>query len=672
MSIVYSRQIDGLRALAVMPVIFFHAGLPGFQGGFVGVDIFFVISGYLITSIILADLHNNDFTFYKFYMRRMRRILPALFFVLLITLPFALFLLPPKELKDYSQALVSIIFFLSNIYFLQKSGYFDTENELKPLIHTWSLSVEEQFYVITPIMLFVFWRFSRRSIPAMLGCLIVLSLIFSCWLTYKYPASAFYILPSRAWELFIGSAIAAIPQQIQHDVKSKWFSAAISAAGLFSIIFSISFIGKSQHFPGLLALLPTLGTAAIILFAAPNSIIGRLLGSFPFVTIGLISYSAYLWHQPILAFARLYLFDDPKPYQVCVLIFLSLVLAKFSQRYVELPFRHPNRIPPKVVIALAFSIGLLLFLLGLIGHWTTGLSGRFDEGKTPQRQYGVLHDGRGACYDRQVKDACRFLAKTSETQNLIWIGDSLLDSVTSIAVPKLMELGFGSEVVTSPGCFFLPGVEMVNLKELSDNDCNRRQAAIEDLLANRPPSIIVIGGRLASYLSGVPFDNQVGGVETPENGSAFMRARGSNFSAVTPVARETVMKSLIEGLNAQVRSGHQIMLIYPLPEMGWDVARQAFKIKQFGYAGRELSIPYDVFVERAKFARSVYDSVGSGYDTIRVDMADEFCPATVPRRCIAELANRLLFTDHVHLSKVGAEIVTDRMARKLVVGLTQK
>ena len=148
MSIAYSRQIDGLRAVAVLPVILFHAEFSAFQGGFVGVDIFFVISGYLITSIILTDLGKGEFTFSKFYTRRIRRILPALFFVVLVTLPLALVLLPPKELKDFSQALVSIVFFLSNIYFLQKSGYFDTENELKPLIHTWSLSVEEQFYVI--------------------------------------------------------------------------------------------------------------------------------------------------------------------------------------------------------------------------------------------------------------------------------------------------------------------------------------------------------------------------------------------------------------------------------------------------------------------------------------------------------------------------------------------
>ncbi len=665
MSIAYSRQIDGLRAVAVLPVILFHAGFSAFQGGFVGVDIFFVISGYLITSIILTDLGKGEFTFSKFYTRRIRRILPALFFVVLVTLPLALVLLPPKELKDFSQALVSIVFFLSNIYFLQKSGYFDTENELKPLIHTWSLSVEEQFYVITPILLLVLWRLSRKWIPASIACLMFLSFTLSCWLTYKYPTSAFYVLPSRAWELLVGSAIAAMSQPLQQDLKQKWFSSTASMAGFLAIVFSIAFFNKSQHFPGVLALLPTLGAAAIILFTPPQSVIGRLLGSVPFVTIGLISYSAYLWHQPILAFARHYFFDEPEPYVLGALILLSLALARFSWRYVELPFRQPHRVSNKVVFAWAGTISLLLLLLGLGGHFSNGWSARFDEGTAPPRQYGVLKDARGVCYNRPVNDACRFPSGTNESRTLIFIGDSLLDSVTNAAVPRLQALGFGSEIITSPGCFFLPGAEMVNLKELAQNDCNRRQQAIVELLANRPPSILVIGGRLASYLSGVPFDNRIGGVEAPENGSAFVRPRGSDLPALTPAAREVVMKSLVAGLNAQIRNGHQIMLVYPLPEMGWDVARQAFKIRQFNIQDRDLSIPHDVFMDRAAFARSVYDAVGSPQDTIRVDATDDFCPSAVPRRCIAELADRLLFTDHVHLSAAGAVILADRMAAKL-------
>ena len=193
----YRSEIDGLRALAVLPVIFFHAGFELFSGGFVGVDVFLVISGYLITTIIISEMSEGKFSILKFYERRARRILPALFFVMLVSLPFAWLWLTPKDLKDFGQSLIATSTFSSNILFWLESGYFDTATELKPLLHTWSLAVEEQYYILFPIFLLITWRLGLKWILSILAIILVISLGAAHWGAYNKPNAAFYLLPTR-------------------------------------------------------------------------------------------------------------------------------------------------------------------------------------------------------------------------------------------------------------------------------------------------------------------------------------------------------------------------------------------------------------------------------------------------------------------------------------------
>ncbi|MGL4603794.1 MAG: acyltransferase family protein [Iodobacter sp.] len=204
----YRREIDGLRALAVLPVILFHAGFETFSGGFVGVDIFFVISGYLITTIILSELEQDKFSIVNFYERRARRILPVLFLVMLVCIPFAWLYLLPGDMKDFSQSLVAVSVSASNILFWRESGYFDTAAELKPLLHTWSLAVEEQYYFLFPLFLMLFWKLGKRWIVVTLGLLFVISLTVAQWAAYAKPTAAFFLLPTRGWELLIGAFAA--------------------------------------------------------------------------------------------------------------------------------------------------------------------------------------------------------------------------------------------------------------------------------------------------------------------------------------------------------------------------------------------------------------------------------------------------------------------------------
>ena len=204
----YRKEIDGLRALAIIPVILFHAGFKVFEGGFIGVDVFFVISGYLITTIILSDIESGKFSISNFYERRARRILPALFFIMLCCLPFAWFVLTPNHLKDFYQSLTAVSVFSSNILFWKESGYFDTATELKPLIHTWSLAVEEQYYILFPLLLVMLWKLRKQLILGSLIAITVISLFLAQWGAYNKPSATFFLLPTRSWELAIGALIA--------------------------------------------------------------------------------------------------------------------------------------------------------------------------------------------------------------------------------------------------------------------------------------------------------------------------------------------------------------------------------------------------------------------------------------------------------------------------------
>ena len=301
----YRREIDGLRALAVLPVIFFHAGFPTFRGGFVGVDVFFVISGYLITTIILAELEQGKFSIINFYERRARRILPALFLVMFVCLPLAWLWLLPQEMKSFSQSLVAVSAFASNVLFWRTSGYFETAAELKPLLHTWSLAVEEQYYLLFPVFLMLTWRLGKRWIVGLLACVFVVSLAAAQWNAVAKPTATFFLLPTRGWELLVGAFVALYFSKDRNKIPAKLLCEVGGAVGFVLITYSIFAFDKQTPFPSFYALVPTIGTALIILYATQSTLVGQLLGNRVCVGVGLISYSAYLWHQPLFAFARL-------------------------------------------------------------------------------------------------------------------------------------------------------------------------------------------------------------------------------------------------------------------------------------------------------------------------------------------------------------------------------
>lgn len=392
----YRPEIDGLRSVAVLPVILSHAGFKIFHGGFVGVDVFFVISGFLITSILLAETSQGRFSLLTFYERRARRILPALFVVMAACLPVAYWGMLPNEFKNFGQSLVATSLFANNVLLMVTSGYWSLASEFKPLLHTWSLGVEEQFYILFPLLLMLCRRWRPAALMALFALLALCSLVAAEWGSRAWPNAAFYLLPTRAWELLMGSMAAALPLLRPQPVLSAGLRQGLSLAGLAMIVVSVLTFDESVPSPSLLILLPTLGAVLIIVCATPGTWVQRLLASKVPVTIGLISYSAYLWHQPLFAFARILEAEAPTPSLMLALSVLSLLLAYLSWRFIEAPFRTKGRVSRPVVFGGAVVGSLFFMAVGGYVHFRQGMPERVFDASVAQ------HPGMYIGYNERV------------------------------------------------------------------------------------------------------------------------------------------------------------------------------------------------------------------------------------------------------------------------------
>jgi peptidoglycan/LPS O-acetylase OafA/YrhL len=379
----YRREIDGLRALAVGPVVLFHGGFSAFSGGFIGVDVFFVISGYLITSIILVDLKAGNFSLAHFYERRARRILPALLFVMAATAPFAYEWMMPDEFKNFGQSLLATAVFSNNILLALTSDYWSLASEFKPLLHTWSLGVEEQYYIIFPVLMILGWKYFRSRIVLVLGVMFTVSLISAAWGVAKAPTTTFYLLPTRAWEILLGALVAYYHAHDKVVALGRAQNQTLSLIGVTLILFSVFKFSENYPSPGLTTLVPAVGTVLIILFALEGTIVHRLLSSRVLVGTGLISYSLYLWHQPLFAMARVYSIQSPQAGDFAILIGLSFALAYLTWRFVEMPFRNTAIIHRRTVALFSVLGSLSAVIIGYYLNTTYGMAWRIFDPQTP-------------------------------------------------------------------------------------------------------------------------------------------------------------------------------------------------------------------------------------------------------------------------------------------------
>ena len=388
MKLNYRPEIDGLRAIAVIAVIFYHAQITifnhePFKGGFIGVDIFFVISGYLITSIILKELITTEnFSFKYFYERRARRILPVLLFVMLVSIPFAWSYIIPGSFIDFAKSILYSLGFSSNFYFHFTGQQYGAESGLiKPFLHTWSLSVEEQYYILFPIILLITFKYFRKYLGLILILGFVTSLIFTDWSSKNYPSETFYFLHTRMWELLAGSILAYFEIQLGHRSKNKILNLILPSIGILLIVHSIIFFNDKMFHPSFYTVSPILGVCILIWFTNKDELITKALSSKIFVGTGLISYSLYLWHYPIFAFYRIKNFT-PSEFDKIELIFLTFILSIISYFLIERPFRNKNFKFKKVIYILSFSF-FVIVLLNLTIIFKNGFDTRFSFSNKP-------------------------------------------------------------------------------------------------------------------------------------------------------------------------------------------------------------------------------------------------------------------------------------------------
>ena len=632
----YRSEIDGLRAVAVVPVVLFHAGFEVFSGGFVGVDVFFVISGFLITTIIINEMDHGRFSLLNFYERRARRILPALFFVVICCFPFAWILLLPNDLKDFSQSLIAVATFSSNILFWRESGYFESAAELKPLLHTWSLAVEEQFYILFPLFLMVAWRFGRQAIIWTLIAAFAVSLAAAQWGAYNNPGATFYLLPTRAWELLIGS-FAAFYLQKRSVTTPLWLSNALSAIGLALILYGVFAFDEMTPFPSLYALAPTAGTVLIILFAVRRTVVHTVLSMPAFVGIGLISYSLYLWHQPVFAFWAHYNVFEPTHVQMAVLSLSCLILAYLTYRFVERPFRKRSGFLNRPrIFAASLAMMILSIGVGISGHLKNGWNLRAGpsgivfadlEGALAVNP-GIHRDciGHRNIQDILVRSEC---SNSEKPQILLW-GDSYAMHLYGMLAMDPSANALGIVQLALSGCMpnHLIGINSIGT---TARECVEFNNQVMRHIEESNYSYVIVSS---------PF-NRVGRVHSDVNGDEY------------PVNSSQDLVAVLSETARQVEAtGAEMIFVAPPPTNGSNLGLCVVGMHWREGDASQCDFPYEhISLDRQKVF-GVLSELSDEFDVISLNEA--LCESGV---CRTQLEGVPIYKDTGHISNEGSVLV---------------
>lgn len=645
--ITYRPEIDGLRTVAVLSVIFYHANFNLFgqnpiKGGFLGVDIFFVISGYLITSILLTGLETKDLTLMNFYERRARRILPILLFVITTSIPLSWFFLLPSEFQQYSWQTLSSIFSVSNFYFWTEDSYWAAESILKPLLHTWSLGVEEQFYLFMPLLLLFIIKQNLRQIRYLFYTLAIVSLIASHYMSSEYAQSSFYLLPFRAWELLIGASIATLRDRKLSNLKFPFFP----SLGLAVVLACFFFFDENTLHPSFYTLIPTLGVGLVILFANPKDPITNFLQNRVVVAIGLISYGLYLWHFPVFSYlTHAGVFQNfGTKIGAIGLVFLLSISTYFL---IEKPFRLFSLINSKVFWSILIVWVLVLSSFAYVGT-KDGFSFRFPK---------ILHNLPSE--PERFNNHTWFNSESSSFKGrIILVGDSHMRSIAPNFKNWAKKNGFDYAQSTLGGCMFILNMNRVKKRDLQKSGCNTSfQNERLKFILESPPSIVFIGGRLQIITEEKMFDNQEG---DNEGGYDYFLQNDQNSLDTIEKRRQAIKENLQKTVHNIISAGHTVVLIYPVPEVGFHVPKRIMRGLKSSISNtlpeQPLSTLHSVYINRTKNSFSILDSIVND-QTHRIYPSDIFCDVNLPDRCIVNTPNASLYLDEDHLSFEGGELI---------------
>ena len=586
---------------------------------------------------------------------------------MLVSLPFAWLYLLPSGLVDFSKSILYSLGFSSNFYFHYSDQIYGAESGLfKPFLHTWSLSVEEQFYIFFPIILLTIFKYFRKHLLIILVIGLIISLQMAGWFSKNYSSISFYFIHTRMWELLAGSILAYFEIKLGHRSKNKTLNLILPSVGLFLIGHYILFFNDKMFHPSFFTLSPIIGVCLIIWFSSKDEIIKKILSTRLFVGVGLISYSLYLWHYPIFAFARIKN-NNPSGYDKFEWVVLSIILSLISYFFVEKLFRNKKyKIKPIIILIIFFLSGLILYNLTVIKK--EGFKERIPkifEENFSQKPWLLLKDKNGKSCHNNVK-GCRF--DTHLNKKIFLIGDSHMESIMYDLKKRITPKGYQFITYTSAGCLYFPGFDLKNkntnkIHHGCDFDYFEK---LKKILLTEKDSIIIFGGRFPLYLTNNYFNNLEGGVEG--TGSFVEYISRGYYDSIG----ESFKNELLKFSNSQ-----NIILVYPIPEVGWNSPLILFnsikKIKKTVLTERDsmkkyslpsISTSFDVYKERTKTSFKLLNSI-KNKNIFRIYPHKLFCNNIQNNRCIINDDKNIFYSDTNHPSIKGAEMINDLIMKEI-------
>ena len=665
MKLLYRSEIDGLRAIAVLSVIFYHFrldlfGINPFKGGYVGVDIFFVISGFLIFSLINLELKKNqNLNILNFYIRRLKRIVPPILFVILIILPLSYIYLLPSKLISVSESIFSSLLFFSNYYFyFTKNIYGASDSLVEPFLHTWSLSVEEQFYLFLPLISILLFKYIKNFISVFFILTIFLSFYYSLNLSLKNPDLSFYSIHTRIWELGTGCLLALINEKNKLFLSLKVRN-LLPKLGMMMILYALTFYNHDNLHSPFHNILPVFGTSLIILFSDNDEFITKFLKNRILVGIGLISYSLYLWHYPILSIAR--------NSDLIFFLILFILLSLLTFHFVEKPSRNNQVSLKKIFFVILISYILILTSIFIIKN-NEGFKGRFSQlnfaeiSLNNEQTWDLLKNNNlENCID--IIEGCKF--GESNLKKVFLVGDSQMASLSYRLKDKIIDQGFQFHTYLNNCGIIFPDFDLINNKtgRIVDSPfCNKNYFnQIKNILLKEKESIFIFGGRYQVYMSSKLFITD-SNKKFKDWGLQYVSSKNYN----------NVMESFADLIKELARN-NTILLIYPIPEIEKNVPntianklpKNIFENKKF-ILNKEnfITTSYKKFLSRQKDTIAMLNNIKDN-NIIRIHPSKIFCDNLIESQCITHDEKDIFYSDDNHLSLKGSDLLNEQIIFKL-------
>lgn len=654
-SIRYRPDIDGLRAIAVSAVVLFHAGLPGFGGGFIGVDVFFVISGYLITSLILAEIDTGSFSVVGFYQRRILRIFPALIMVVAFCVIVGYILMTPNDYFRLGKSVNATAFFVSNIFFWRQVSYFGAQASENPLLHTWSLSIEEQFYLLYPMFIVLASKAGRNVRLAAISLVCLMSFVSCVCLIYYKPSATFFLGPTRVWELLVGGILAL--KLIPNSNYSQRVQLLIGLAGLLCITYATFSYSSSMRYPGFAAIVPVAG-AALLVWSGQTRItsVHRLLSTTPFVSLGQASYSLYLWHFPLLAYLEYLTLGRPTVSMTALACALSVGMAFVSLRFIEHPFRFPRRkgVAPRLAMVSVVCMAALI-LAGSYIQFDEGIASRVDPVSIKYLDAELdkfrHHVECMSLEDVIVKpgEACKLGAPAAVPSVLLW-GDShsmvtatalehaALKSNAAILFAASVDcpigIGFSIDAKIGPSFVTSPGYQY----------CQQYNKEMLRIAAeNSNIKSVVLSSRWTNW--------HIGESGSPSEGKVDIRLRDDfGVSSSLEENRTVFYRGFDRLIRALVSAKKSIWIVGPVPEVSVKVPH-ALYITHIGFAKSNIDVPTESFLKRNSTILSIFSDMAHKYPIRFIWPHSVLCNDIL---CRVSAGVNARYLDDNHLSIFGA------------------